>query len=215
VHLLPFHVCIEIESAGRSLPHSSFLRTLRMKECILLFILQPYTGPSTPETYDDPAYQKNSFLIRVCASSSLGFPRSGFRNSQIQARSEKKGQQHKWSVLLPVIHLSGLCRKTLPDSIYGTCHLGLLFSYVFIYFDFFIFNCRGVALYKLSWVTALNQVTSLDFHPKRTELLCSCDDNGEIRFWLVGQNAPSRVSRERLKTFSDLLFFFLMSCETA
>jgi len=64
-----------------------------MKECILLFILQPYTGPSTPETYDDPAYQKNSFLIRVCASSSLGFPRSGFRNSQIQARSEKKGQQ--------------------------------------------------------------------------------------------------------------------------
>lgn len=43
----------------------------------------------------------------------------------------------------------------------------------------------------------------------------SCDDNGEIRFWLVGQNAPSRVSRERLKTFSDLLFFFLMSCETA
>ncbi|KAJ1701977.1 hypothetical protein LUZ63_001756 [Rhynchospora breviuscula] len=41
-----------------------------------------------------------------------------------------------------------------------------------------------------------SQVTSLDFHPKRTELLCSCDDNGEIRFWLVGQNAPSsRVSR--------------------
>ncbi|KAJ4747042.1 Transcriptional corepressor leunig-like protein [Rhynchospora pubera] len=40
-----------------------------------------------------------------------------------------------------------------------------------------------------------SQVTSLDFHPKRTELLCSSDDNGEIRFWLVGQNSPSRVSR--------------------
>jgi hypothetical protein len=41
-------------------------------------------------------------------------------------------------VLLPVIHLSGLCIKTLPDSIYGTCHLGLLFSYVFIYFYLFL-----------------------------------------------------------------------------
>lgn len=40
-----------------------------------------------------------------------------------------------------------------------------------------------------------SHVTSVDFHPKLTEILCSCDDNGEIRFWTVGQNAASRVSR--------------------
>jgi WD40 repeat protein len=31
------------------------------------------------------------------------------------------------------------------------------------------------------------QVTSLDFHPKKTDLLGSCDGNGEIRYWNVTQ----------------------------
>lgn len=26
-------------------------------------------------------------------------------------------------------------------------------------------------------------VMSIDFHPKKTELLCSCDGNNDIRFW--------------------------------
>lgn len=55
-----------------------------------------------------------------------------------RAAKKKANSNTKWSVLLPVIHLSGLCRKTLPDSIYGTCHLGLLFSYVFIYLFYFL-----------------------------------------------------------------------------
>lgn len=37
------------------------------------------------------------------------------------------------------------------------------------------------------------QVTSLDFHPKKTELLCSCDGNGEIRYWNVTQHTCIRV----------------------
>ncbi|XP_010940733.1 transcriptional corepressor LEUNIG_HOMOLOG isoform X2 [Elaeis guineensis] len=40
-----------------------------------------------------------------------------------------------------------------------------------------------------------SQVTSLDFHPKKTDLLCSCDSNGEIRFWSVDQFSCSRVSK--------------------
>ncbi|KAF7086844.1 hypothetical protein CFC21_090102 [Triticum aestivum] len=36
-------------------------------------------------------------------------------------------------------------------------------------------------------------VTSLDFHPKKTELLCSCDGNGEIRYWNVTQHSCIRV----------------------
>ncbi|XP_020094032.1 transcriptional corepressor LEUNIG_HOMOLOG-like isoform X2 [Ananas comosus] len=40
-----------------------------------------------------------------------------------------------------------------------------------------------------------SQVTSVDFHPKMTQILCSCDDNGEIRLWTIGQNAPTRIYR--------------------
>lgn len=40
-----------------------------------------------------------------------------------------------------------------------------------------------------------SQVTSVDFHPKKTEVLCSCDGNGEIRYWNVNQYSCSRVSK--------------------
>ncbi|KAL6909614.1 hypothetical protein ACP4OV_001895 [Aristida adscensionis] len=40
-----------------------------------------------------------------------------------------------------------------------------------------------------------SHVTSVDFHPRLTDVLCSCDDNGEIRFWTVGQSTPSCAFR--------------------
>uniref|UniRef100_A0ACD5YBX9 Uncharacterized protein n=1 Tax=Avena sativa TaxID=4498 RepID=A0ACD5YBX9_AVESA len=40
-----------------------------------------------------------------------------------------------------------------------------------------------------------SHVTSVDFHPNRTGVLCSCDDNGELRFWTIGQSVASRISR--------------------
>ncbi|KAF0933420.1 hypothetical protein E2562_018524 [Oryza meyeriana var. granulata] len=39
------------------------------------------------------------------------------------------------------------------------------------------------------------QVTSLDFHPKKTDLLCSCDGNGEIRYWNLNQLNCIRVMK--------------------
>ncbi|XP_062213119.1 transcriptional corepressor LEUNIG_HOMOLOG-like isoform X2 [Phragmites australis] len=42
-----------------------------------------------------------------------------------------------------------------------------------------------------------SHVTSVDFHPRLTEVLCSCDDNGEIRFWKVGQSTASHVFRAK------------------
>ena len=36
-------------------------------------------------------------------------------------------------------------------------------------------------------------ITSLDFHPKKTDLLCSCDSNGEIRYWNVSQLSCMRA----------------------
>ncbi|XP_039020785.1 transcriptional corepressor LEUNIG_HOMOLOG-like isoform X2 [Hibiscus syriacus] len=39
------------------------------------------------------------------------------------------------------------------------------------------------------------QVMSLDFHPKKTELFCSCDGNSEIRFWNINQSSCTRISK--------------------
>lgn len=38
-------------------------------------------------------------------------------------------------------------------------------------------------------------VMSVDFHPKKTDLFCSCDGNGEMRFWNTSNFALSRVSK--------------------
>ncbi|KAK2632290.1 hypothetical protein EUGRSUZ_L01754 [Eucalyptus grandis] len=40
-----------------------------------------------------------------------------------------------------------------------------------------------------------SQVMSLDFHPKKNDLFCSCDSNSEIRFWSINQDSCTRVSR--------------------
>ncbi|XP_074582236.1 transcriptional corepressor LEUNIG_HOMOLOG-like [Curcuma longa] len=39
-----------------------------------------------------------------------------------------------------------------------------------------------------------SQITSLDFHPKETDIFCSCDDNGEIRYWNTSQYSCTQVS---------------------
>ncbi|KAK4778246.1 hypothetical protein SAY87_018433 [Trapa incisa] len=38
-------------------------------------------------------------------------------------------------------------------------------------------------------------VTSIDFHPSKTDLFCSCDNNNEIRFWNINQYSCTRVSK--------------------
>lgn len=40
-----------------------------------------------------------------------------------------------------------------------------------------------------------SHVLSLDFHPKKTDLLCSCDANNEIRYWNLSQFNCTRVSK--------------------
>ncbi|XP_068664671.1 transcriptional corepressor LEUNIG_HOMOLOG-like isoform X4 [Aristolochia californica] len=40
-----------------------------------------------------------------------------------------------------------------------------------------------------------SHVMSLDFHPKKTEVFCSCDGNSEIRYWNISQYTSTRVSK--------------------
>lgn len=40
-----------------------------------------------------------------------------------------------------------------------------------------------------------SHVMSLDFHPKKNDLFCSCDGNNEIRFWNISQYSCTRVSK--------------------
>lgn len=36
-------------------------------------------------------------------------------------------------------------------------------------------------------------VMSLDFHPSKDDLICSCDGDGEIRYWSINNGSCSRV----------------------
>ncbi|CAN8285279.1 unnamed protein product [Cochlearia groenlandica] len=50
-------------------------------------------------------------------------------------------------------------------------------------------------------------VTSLDFHPKNTELLCSCDSNKIIRFWNVNTSSCARLQKACLWKLSTQVRF--------
>uniref|UniRef100_A0A2N9END1 LisH domain-containing protein n=1 Tax=Fagus sylvatica TaxID=28930 RepID=A0A2N9END1_FAGSY len=53
------------------------------------------------------------------------------------------------------------------------------------------------SLYK--FLGHAEQVMSVDFHPTKLDLLCSCDSNNEIRLWNVSQYACTRVSKGATK----------------
>ena len=36
-------------------------------------------------------------------------------------------------------------------------------------------------------------VMSLDFHPNKEDLICSCDGDGEIRYWSINNGSCARV----------------------
>ena len=48
------------------------------------------------------------------------------------------------------------------------------------------------------------QVTSVEFNPKNTSLLCSCDDGGKVLYWAIGQANPRRISKAVGPMFSQL-----------
>ncbi|KAG7959017.1 hypothetical protein I3843_10G050400 [Carya illinoinensis] len=53
------------------------------------------------------------------------------------------------------------------------------------------------SLYKL--LGHAQQVMSLDFHPQKLDLLCSCDLNNEIRLWNINNHSCTRVSKGATK----------------
>ncbi|KAK8604615.1 hypothetical protein V6N13_126606 [Hibiscus sabdariffa] len=53
------------------------------------------------------------------------------------------------------------------------------------------------SLFKL--VGYADQVLSLDFHPRTVDLLCSCDNNNEMRLWNIDQRTCIHVSKAATK----------------
>ncbi|KAK8646195.1 hypothetical protein V6N13_119989 [Hibiscus sabdariffa] len=53
------------------------------------------------------------------------------------------------------------------------------------------------SLFKL--VGHADQVLSLDFHPRTVDLLCSCDNNNEMRLWNINQRTCIHVSKAATK----------------
>lgn len=64
-----------------------------------------------------------------------------------------------------------------------------------------------------------SHVMSLDFHPKKNDLFCSCDANNEIRFWNINQYSSIRVFKvsveplysNSLKVVSNSGLFLLLN----
>jgi len=56
-------------------------------------------------------------------------------------------------------------------------------------------------------------VTSLDFHPIKDDLICSCDNDNEIRYWSINNGSCTRVYKVDfflLKANSSTLFTCLI-----
>ncbi|XVE88069.1 hypothetical protein DITRI_Ditri19aG0038900 [Diplodiscus trichospermus] len=62
-----------------------------------------------------------------------------------------------------------------------------------------IWDCAkpSKSLFKL--VGHAEQVLSLDFHPRKVDLLCSCDSDNEMRLWNVNQRSCMHVSKGATK----------------
>lgn len=65
-------------------------------------------------------------------------------------------------------------------------------------------------------------VMSLDFHPNKDDLICSCDGDGEIRYWSINNGSCARVFKVesskmvyalvngKTKILIPFLFFFFL-----
>ena len=51
-------------------------------------------------------------------------------------------------------------------------------------------------------------VMSLDFHPNKEDLICSCDGDGEIRYWSINNGSCARVFKVWNNVISSTLNFF-------
>lgn len=67
----------------------------------------------------------------------------------------------------------------------------------------FTYNgCSNIIFYFFSMQTGYSlrnfvghsaTVMSLDFHPNKDDLICSCDGDGEIRYWSINNGNCARV----------------------
>lgn len=57
-------------------------------------------------------------------------------------------------------------------------------------------------------------VMSLDFHPNKDDLICSCDGDGEIRYWSINNGSCARVFKVESYVLgcSHIFFFLLYVC---
>lgn len=59
-------------------------------------------------------------------------------------------------------------------------------------------------------------VTSLDFHPNKDDLICSCDGNGEIRYWSIPNGSCTRVFKVynsgTIYLFNSTKKFYIAEC---
>lgn len=55
-------------------------------------------------------------------------------------------------------------------------------------------------------------VMSLDFHPNKDDLICSCDGDGEIRYWSINNGSCVKVSKVENLSHDYLIFLCISLC---
>lgn len=50
---------------------------------------------------------------------------------------------------------------------------------------------------------------SLDFHPNKDDLICSCDGDGEIRYWSINKGSCARVFK--VKNMDHEIAFYIFN----
>jgi WD40 repeat protein len=103
------------------------------------------------------------------------------------------------SVFLPACYFGFLCCGVVVEPIillimcffvsshYNTCMKRIL-DILSLYLSYMQ---PGYSLRTFTGHSA--SVFSLDFHPKNDDLICSCDGDGEIRYWSINNGSCARV----------------------
>lgn len=95
------------------------------------------------------------------------------------------------------LHYSILTCYTIKGACLHGYHI-LMFCMVFIV-------QQGFSLRTFTGHSA--SVMSLDFHPNKEDLICSCDGDSEIRFWSIKNGSCTRVFKVCNRTASLLVLF--------
>jgi hypothetical protein len=146
--------------------------------------------------------------IKILKNNKLSIALSRFSNAEPKSGVQKFSQQDR-------ITTFDWFSNDLPYcSHYVSCQD---FSFFLLLANIFYFNLPLPFVYHKAVLYLMQQgyslrtftghsasVMSLDFHPNKEDLICSCDGDGEVRYWSINNGSCVRV----FKVSSHVLIYY-------